>query len=153
MVRCPVVPCTKGCCIMTLRMTIVAACLAIVPVVAKAEEKIDPATMTKTASGLLYKDQVPGTGKSHVSGQTCVMHYTGWLWENGKKGKKFDSSLDRGTPFSFVIGEGQVIKGWDEGVATMKAGGKRTLLIPSTLGYGERGAGGVIPPNATLLFD
>jgi peptidylprolyl isomerase len=143
----------KGCCIMTVRMMIVAACLAIAPVVAKAEEKIDPATMTKTASGLHYKDQVAGKGKSPVSGQTCVMHYTGWLWQNGQKGKKFDSSLDRGTPFSFVIGEGQVIKGWDEGVATMKVGGKRTLLIPSTLGYGEQGAGGVIPPNATLLFD
>ena len=138
---------------MTLRMTIVAACLAMIPVVANAEEKIDPATMTKTASGLRYKDQVTGTGKTPASGQTCVMHYTGWLWETGKKGSKFDSSGDRGTPFSFDIGNGEVIKGWDEGVATMKVGGKRTLLIPATLGYGERGAGGVIPPNATLLFE
>jgi len=81
------------------------------------------------------------------------MHYTGWLYTNGAKGKKFDSSLDRGQPFSFTIGQGQVIPGWDEGVSTMKVGGKRTLIIPSELGYGARGAGGVIPPNATLIFD
>ena len=86
-------------------------------------------------------------------GQTCVMHYTGWLYENGAKGKKFDSSVDRGQPFEFPIGAGRVIKGWDEGVATMKVGGKRTLIIPPQLGYGARGAGGVIPPNATLIFD
>jgi FKBP-type peptidyl-prolyl cis-trans isomerase len=81
------------------------------------------------------------------------MHYTGWLWVDKAKGEKFDSSLDRGDPFSFVLGAGQVIKGWDEGVAGMKIGGKRTLLIPASLGYGARGAGGVIPPNATLLFE
>jgi peptidylprolyl isomerase len=81
------------------------------------------------------------------------MHYTGWLWENAKKGDKFDSSLDRGKPFTFQIGVGQVIKGWDEGVLSMQVGGKRTLLIPASLGYGARGAGGVIPPNATLLFE
>jgi peptidylprolyl isomerase len=109
--------------------------------------------MTKTPSGLQYEDTKVGTGASPKTGQTCVMHYTGWLWENGEKGKKFDSSVDRGTPFKFQIGRGMVIKGWDEGVSTMKVGGKRTLLIPPQLGYGARGAGGVIPPNATLLFD
>ena len=81
------------------------------------------------------------------------MHYTGWLYDNGKKGAKFDSSVDRGEPFEFKIGMGQVIRGWDEGVASMKVGGKRTLIIPAALGYGAQGAGGVIPPNATLIFD
>jgi peptidylprolyl isomerase len=109
--------------------------------------------MIKTPSGLQFEDAVLGTGASPKSGQTCVMHYTGWLWENGAKGKKFDSSVDRGQPFEFKIGLGMVIKGWDEGVMTMKVGGKRTLLIPPDLGYGSRGAGGVIPPNATLLFE
>ena len=106
-----------------------------------------------TASGLQIIDTKPGTGASPQTGQTCVMHYTGWLYENGQKGKKFDSSLDRGSPFEFPIGTGRVIKGWDEGVATMKVGGKRTLIIPPDMGYGARGAGGVIPPNATLIFD
>ena len=110
-------------------------------------------TMTTTSSGLGYEDGETGTGEAPKSGQTCVMHYTGWLWENNAKGKKFDSSLDRGRPFSFRLGVGQVIRGWDEGIASMKVGGKRTLLIPADLGYGSRGAGGVIPPNATLLFE
>lgn len=109
--------------------------------------------MTETPSGLQYEDTVVGTGASPQSGQTCVMHYTGWLWVNGAKTSKFDSSVDRGRPFEFPIGKGRVIKGWDEGVASMKVGGKRTLLIPPHLGYGERGAGGVIPPGATLLFE
>jgi len=109
--------------------------------------------MIKTPSGLEYEDTKVGTGESPKSGQTCVMHYTGWLWVNGAKGQKFDSSLDRGRPFEFPLGMGRVIKGWDEGVATMKVGGKRTLLIPPQLGYGSRGAGGVIPPNATLVFE
>lgn len=108
---------------------------------------------TTTPSGLQYTDTVVGTGDQPKAGQTCVMHYTGWLYENGQKGKKFDSSLDRGQPFPFKLGAGMVIRGWDEGVATMKIGGKRTLIIPPNLGYGARGAGGVIPPNATLMFD
>ncbi|MGD9803984.1 MAG: FKBP-type peptidyl-prolyl cis-trans isomerase [Hyphomicrobiaceae bacterium] len=106
-----------------------------------------------TPSGLTITDTQVGTGASPTTGQICVMHYTGWLYENGAKGKKFDSSVDRGQPFEFPIGTGRVIKGWDEGVASMKVGGKRTLVIPPELGYGARGAGGVIPPNATLIFD
>jgi peptidylprolyl isomerase len=109
--------------------------------------------MTVTPSGLQIEDTVVGTGASPATGQKCVMHYTGWLWVNGAKGQKFDSSVDRGRPFEFPIGMGRVIKGWDEGVASMKVGGKRTLLIPPQLGYGDRGAGGVIPPGATLLFE
>lgn len=99
--------------------------------------------------GLQYVDLVVGEGASPTQGKTVTVHYTGALTD----GKKFDSSLDRGQPFSFKIGIGQVIKGWDEGVATMKEGGKRQLIIPPDLGYGSRGAGGVIPPNATLVFD
>jgi FKBP-type peptidyl-prolyl cis-trans isomerase FkpA len=128
------------------------AALVLAAPLAHAEEKEKP-KMTKTSSGLQYEDTKEGTGASPKTGQTCVMHYTGWLWENGAKGKKFDSSVDRGQPFEFPLGQGRVIKGWDEGVATMKVGGKRTLLIPPQLGYGSRGAGGVIPPNATLLFE
>jgi peptidylprolyl isomerase len=106
-----------------------------------------------TASGLQITDTKVGTGATPRTGQTCVMHYTGWLYQGGAKGAKFDSSVDRGQPFEFSIGTGQVIKGWDEGVASMKVGGKRTLIIPPDLGYGARGAGGVIPPNATLIFE
>ena len=102
-----------------------------------------------TGSGLKYIDEVVGTGDSPTRGKKVRVHYTGKLTD----GKKFDSSGDRGQPFEFIIGVGQVIKGWDEGVSTMKVGGKRTLLIPAALGYGSRGAGGVIPPNATLVFD
>jgi len=106
-----------------------------------------------TPSGLQITDTKVGTGATPRPGQICVMHYTGWLYENGAKGKKFDSSVDRGQPFEFPIGAHRVIAGWDEGVATMKVGGKRTLIIPPNLGYGARGAGNVIPPNATLIFD
>jgi FKBP-type peptidyl-prolyl cis-trans isomerase FkpA len=102
-----------------------------------------------TPSGLKYTDVVVGSGASPKVGQTAVVHYTGWLLD----GKKFDSSKDRGQPFSFPLGRGQVIKGWDEGVASMKVGGTRILIIPPDLGYGARGAGGVIPPNATLKFE
>jgi len=144
-----------------LLLGIVFSAVALLVLPARADEKTAPAAaaarketkMKTTPSGLQYEDTVEGTGASPKTGQTCVMHYTGWLWENGAKGKKFDSSLDRGQPFKFLLGQGRVIKGWDEGVATMKIGGKRTLLIPPSLGYGARGAGGVIPPNATLLFE
>ena len=101
-------------------------------------------------------DTVVGSGAEAVSGRPVSVHYTGWLHDPGKsdgRGRKFDSSVDRGQPFDFHLGGGQVIRGWDEGVAGMKVGGKRTLTIPPELGYGARGAGGVIPPNATLVFD
>jgi peptidylprolyl isomerase len=106
-----------------------------------------------TPSGLRISDVKKGAGAAPQTGQTVTVNYTGWLFVDGKKGTKFDSSLDRNQPFSFTIGQGQVIKGWDEGVATMHVGGKRTLIIPPDLGYGASGAGGVIPPNATLIFD
>ena len=106
-----------------------------------------------TSSGLQIIDTKVGTGASPKAGQTCVMHYTGWLWENNAKGRQFDSSVERGQPIAFSIGQSKVIKGWDEGVATMKVGGKRELLIPPELGYGSRGRGGVIPPGATLFFE
>ena len=109
--------------------------------------------VTLTASGLKIIDNKIGSGVSPKIGQTCVMHYTGWLYINGAKGKKFDSSRDRGEPFEFAIGQGKVIPGWDEGIETMKVGGKRTLIIPPQLGYGAAGAGASIPPNSTLIFD
>jgi FKBP-type peptidyl-prolyl cis-trans isomerase FkpA len=105
---------------------------------------------------LIKSDATVGTGSEAVAGRTVTVHYTGWLYEPGKddqRGKKFDSSRDRNDPFAFRLGAGQVIRGWDEGVAGMKVGGKRTLTIPPEYGYGRQGAGGVIPPNATLLFD
>jgi FKBP-type peptidyl-prolyl cis-trans isomerase len=102
---------------------------------------------------LKYTDTKTGDGATATSGNKVSVHYTGWLYNNGAKGAKFDSSVDRGQPFQFTLGAHQVIAGWDEGVAGMKVGGKRTLIIPPELGYGARGAGGVIPPNATLMFD
>jgi peptidylprolyl isomerase len=105
------------------------------------------------SSGVQYHDEVVGTGPQPQVGQTVTVHYTGWLDDHGKPGRKFDSSRDRGKPFSFTLGAQQVIAGWDIGVATMHVGGKRTLIIPPEAGYGERGAGGVIPPGATLIFD
>jgi FKBP-type peptidyl-prolyl cis-trans isomerase len=107
----------------------------------------------KTDSGLEYEILTPGTGASPVKGKAVTVHYTGWLNEQGEKGKKFDSSVDREKPFTFTLGIGHVIKGWDEGVALMKVGEKRTLFIPAHLAYGARGAGSVIPPNADLIFD
>ena len=112
--------------------------------------------MITTESGLQYEDTVEGTGNEAASGRRVTVHYTGWLHdpaaENGR-GRKFDSSKDRGDPFRFHLGAGMVIRGWDEGVQGMKVGGSRVLLIPAELGYGARGAGGVIPPNATLVFE
>ena len=107
------------------------------------------ATEVTMQDGLKYTDDQVGTGAVATAGKTAVVHYTGWLLD----GTKFDSSRDRNQPFSFPLGAGQVIKGWDEGVAGMKVGGKRTLIVPPALGYGARGAGGVIPPNATLKFE
>ena len=106
-----------------------------------------------TASGLKYEDGKVGGGVEAIKGKTAVVHYTGWLDEKGEKGKKFDSSVDSGQPFTFPLGAGMVIKGWDEGVAGMKVGGKRTLHIPAQLAYGPMGAPPVIPPNAPLIFD
>lgn len=114
---------------------------------------IGSAAMTDTvttSSGLNYKDTKVGDGSEAKAGQEVTVHYTGWLKQNDQK---FDSSVDRGEPFVFTLGRGQVIPGWDEGVAGMKVGGKRYLIIPADLAYGARGAGGVIPPNATLIFD
>jgi peptidylprolyl isomerase len=142
------------------QMRVLSRLLAAVALVAVAAAASSSTTLaqaagktTTTPSGLQITDTKIGTGATPRPGQICVMHYTGWLYQNGSKGAKFDSSVDRGQPFEFPIGTGRVIKGWDEGVASMKVGGKRTLVIPPDLGYGARGAGGVIPPNATLIFE
>lgn len=119
---------------------------------AKDDDKAKEKKMTKTDSGLEYRDTKEGTGSEPKKGQTCVMHYTGWLWKDGKKGEQFDSSVG-GDPFEFSIGRKQVIAGWDEGVLSMKVGGKRELLIPAKLGYGERGHPAGIPGGATLFFE
>src|SRR5262249_26399347 len=104
-------------------------------------------------NGLKYTDEKTGDGATATAGNKVSVHYTGWLFNNGAKGKKFDSSVDRGQPFQFTLGAHQVIAGWDEGVAGMRGGGKRARATPPELGYGPRGAGGLIPPNATLIFD
>jgi FKBP-type peptidyl-prolyl cis-trans isomerase FkpA len=113
-------------------------------------------TETSNVTELIKKDTKVGTGAEAVAGHQVTVHYTGWLYDEkapDHKGRKFDSSRDRGEPFVFALGQGMVIRGWDEGVAGMKVGGQRTLIIPPNMGYGARGAGGVIPPNATLVFD
>ena len=132
-----------------IAVSVVMSVLLAVPAFAAQEAKKDGGKIVTTASGLKYVDVVVGKGAAPTAGKQVKVHYTGTL-ENGKK---FDSSVDRNEPFSFTIGVGQVIPGWDQGVMTMKVGGKRKLIIPAKLGYGARGAGGVIPPNATLLFD
>jgi peptidylprolyl isomerase len=134
------------------------ACAALALAIAAAVppiERADAATnqVIEMPNGLKYTDTKTGDGATATSGNKVSVHYTGWLYNNGAKGTKFDSSVDRGQPFQFTLGAHQVIAGWDEGVAGMKVGGKRTLIIPPELGYGTRGAGGVIPPNATLMFD
>src|SRR5215467_3828749 len=140
-----------------MRAFILALAIAGLVALASAQEKKTEAggptkvtgVPTKTPSGLQYWDTKVGNGPVAQSGQKVKVHYTGWL----TNGKKFDSSVDRGQPFEFMLGAGQVIKGWDQGVAGMKVGGKRQLKIPPDLGYGAAGAGGVIPPNAILIFD
>lgn len=130
-------------------LLLLSACLFISTNCLFAESKV-----MQLDSGLRFIDDTIGSGAEAVPGKLVTVHYTGWLLEKGDvQGNKFDSSKDSGQPFSFVLGGGQVIKGWDEGVKGMKIGGKRTLLIPSQMGYGTRGAGGVIPPNADLKFE
>ena len=149
---------------MNRRSLALAALVLVGPLAAqKASEKPSPKptktskakapAMITTATGLQYLDVQVGTGPAPVRGQRCLVHYTGWLSDKGQKGKKFDSSLDRGKPLVIPIGVGRVIKGWDEGLMSMKVGGNRTLHIPAHLGYGVRGAGGDIPPNADLIFE
>jgi FKBP-type peptidyl-prolyl cis-trans isomerase len=132
------------------KVAVTLGCIVIAAGVAIVCNNIDWVT---TNSGLKYLDHVVGDGEEAVNGMTVEMHYTGWLWEDGKRSKKFDSSRDRNEPFSFPLGAGRVIKGWDEGILGMKVGGKRELIIPPELGYGARGAGSLIPPNATLNFE
>jgi peptidylprolyl isomerase len=137
---------------MSIRIVSAAAALALLVAAMPAAGAAATHTVA-LADGLKYTDVKLGTGPTATPGHEIVVQYTGWLYDHGRKGKKFDSSLDRGEPFSFTLGAHQVIPGWDEGVAGMKAGGRRTLIIPPALAYGSEGAGGVIPPNATLIFD
>jgi len=137
-------------CLAAIALTVLTVSAITMPTTAMAQTLGKPMT---TTSGLQIIDTKVGTGPMPKPGQICVVHYTGWLYQDGQKGKKFDSSVDRNDPLEFPVGQRKVIAGWDEGVATMKVGGKRTLIIPPELGYGARGAGGVIPPNATLIFD
>ena len=130
-----------------------ATALALAPAIAQEQKTEKSETKMHTnPSGLQWTDIKEGTGETPKPGQIVVVDYTGWLFENGQKGTKFDSSVDRGQPIEFPIGQGRVIKGWDEGVGSMKVGGKRTLIIPPDIAYGTRGRG-KIPPNATLIFD
>ena len=138
----------------TIRLAGAAAALAIIAACTPAGRAVAADTQViEMPNGLKYTDVKVGDGATAKAGNKVSVNYTGWLYENGAKGKKFDSSLDRGQPFEFPIGRRQVIAGWEEGVASMKVGGQRTLIIPPELGYGARGAGGAIPPNATLIFD
>ena len=137
-----------------IRVAGAAVALAIIAAVAPLPGTGDAANqVVEMPDGLKYTDTKLGDGATAAAGNKVSVHYTGWLSKDGAKGAKFDSSVDRGQPFDFTLGAHQVIAGWDEGVAGMKVGGQRTLIIPPELGYGSRGAGGVIPPNATLIFD
>jgi FKBP-type peptidyl-prolyl cis-trans isomerase len=137
-----------------IRVASAAVALAIIAAVAPLARSADAANQViEMPDGLKYTDTKQGDGATAAAGDKVSVHYTGWLSKDGAKGAKFDSSVDRGQPFDFTLGAHQVIAGWDEGVAGMKVGGQRTLTIPPELGYGARGAGGVIPPNATLIFD
>ncbi len=148
-----------GICIMILAIVFVTGCgktykgKGVVENGASEQQTQSESGWITTDIGLRYLDHVIGQGEEAVKGMTVEVHYTGWLWEDGKRGEKFDSSHDRNQTFKFQLGAGRVIKGWDEGVVGMKVGGKRELIIPPELGYGSRGAGGVIPPNATLDFE
>ena len=138
----------------SLRLACAAVALAIIAAATPfGRSDAAPSQVIEMPNGLKYTDTTTGDGATASAGNKVSVHYTGWLFNNGAKGTKFDSSVDRGQPFQFTLGAHQVIAGWDEGVAGMKVGGKRTLTIPPELGYGARGAGGVIPPNATLIFD
>jgi FKBP-type peptidyl-prolyl cis-trans isomerase len=139
-----------------LKKIAVAAAVALASSTTLAQTGAAPASTPVEIKELVTKDTNVGEGKVAENGKAVSVHYTGWLYDPSapeQKGKKFDSSLDRGLPFGFTLGAGRVIKGWEQGVVGMKEGGKRTLVIPPSLGYGQQGAGGVIPPNATLLFD
>jgi len=138
----------------SIKLSCAALALAIIAAVSPLGRSAAAANQViEMPNGLKYTDSETGSGAEATAGHKVSVHYTGWLSNNGAKGKKFDSSVDRGQPFQFTLGAHQVIAGWDEGVAGMKVGGKRTLTIPPELGYGARGAGGVIPANATLIFD
>jgi FKBP-type peptidyl-prolyl cis-trans isomerase FkpA len=140
----------------TLKNLVIASAIAFASTTALAQSGAAPAAAPTEVKELVKKDGKVGEGKVAENGKAVSVHYTGWLYDPkapDQKGKKFDSSLDQGIPFGFILGAGRVIKGWEQGVVGMKEGGKRTLIIPPSLGYGERGAGAVIPPNATLLFD
>lgn len=141
---------------MLMASALMIAILAITGCEADSKTSTKETSMTQNVTELIKKDTVVGDGREAEAGFNVTVHYTGWLYDPSKadsKGSKFDSSLDRHEPFVFFLGGGQVIQGWDEGFAGMKVGGKRTLIIPPHMGYGVHGAGGVIPPNATLIFD
>ena len=138
---------------MRISLLCAAAALATIAAAGASPAGAQAGRSVELADGLKYTDTVVGGGAAAAAGRKVVVNYTGWLWQDGRKGAKFDSSFDHGEPFSFTLGAHQVIFGWDQGIAGMKVGGKRTLVIPPDLAYGSAGAGGVIPPNATLLFE